>query len=283
MKTAAGRIGWLLLAALLIASACGKGDQTSEGMRVVVLSPEVAEIIAALDGASLLVGVTRECDHPASLTQIPQVGNFGAVNKEAILALKPDLVFTSALEQEALAADLEKMGLRVKRIYPQKLDDLPLAVREIGGLIGKEPEAKALADSLDEGIAAMRAKTAKAARPKVYLEIYRDPLMSVSDASFVGEVIETAGGDNIFSVLERDYARVKAEDVVQAKPDIIICYSRDSLDSILARKGWQDIPAIRNRRVYFERDLDPDLIQQATPRTLQGLNRLNRLLFPGGD
>ncbi len=248
-----------------------------------VLSPEVAEIIAALDGAGQLVGITQECDYPPELARIKKVGNFGAVGKEAILALKPDLVFTSALEQEALTTDLRKMGLKVAQIYPRKLDDLPRVVLEIGSLIGRSPEAKVLADSLGKGIAAMRTKTAGVARPKVYLEIYRDPLMSVSDASFVGEVIEAAGGDNIFSALERDYARVGPEDVVNARPDIMICYSRDNLDSILARKGWQDIPAIREQRVYFESDLDPDLIQQATPRTLEGLQRLHRLFFPAGD
>lgn len=275
------RISALAAALLaLLAGACHSGAEAEGQLRIVALSPEVAEIIAALDGTSNLVGVTRECDYPPQLTRIEQVGNFGAVNKEAILALKPDLVFTSALEQEALGTDLQKMGLRVIQIYPRKLDDLPLAVIEIGRQIGKTTEAKALADSLSRGIAAMRNRSAGLSRPKVYLEIYRDPLMSVSDYSFVGELIETAGGDNIFSTLERDYARVDPEDVVKARPDIIICYSHDDLASILARKGWQDIPAIRDRRVYFEADLDPDLIQQATPRTLRGLDLLHQLFFP---
>lgn len=283
MRPAAGLIGTLLLLLILITGACGSGEEAQGRKRIVVLSPEVAEIVAALGGAGLMVGVTQECDYPPELAGIEKVGNFGAVSKEAILALKPDLVFSSALEQEALATDLAKMGLSVTQIYPQKLDDLPRVVLEIGNLIGKPAEAKAMADSLSSGIAALRAQTAGLDRPKVYLEIYRDPLMSVSDASFVGEVIETAGGDNIFSELERDYARVSPEAVVQARPDIIICYSRDNLDSILARKGWQDIPALRDRRVYFESDLDPDLIQQATPRTLEGLRNLHRLIYPGGE
>lgn len=196
------------------------------------------------------------------------------------MALNPSLVFTSALEQEALTQDLEKMGLTVKQVYPKKLDDLPLVVEEVGNLIGRQKEAVALAYRLRLGIQEMRARTAGVIRPKVYLEIYRDPLMSVSDASFVGELIETAGGDNIFSTLERDYARVSSEDIVSSRPDIIICYSRDSLESIRARKGWQDIPAIQNGRIYTEADIDPDLIQRAAPRILEGLERLNRLFFP---
>jgi len=282
-KTVSGLIATLLLLAILITGACGDRKDTQGQTRIVALSPEVAEIIASLGGTSLLVGVTQECKYPPELARIKKVGNFGAVSREAVLALKPDLVFTSALEQDALTTDLAKMGLTVKQIYPKKLDDLPLVVLQIGELIGKTEEAKILADSLSSGIAAMRDQTAGKTRPKVYLEIYRDPLMSVSDDSFVGEIIEAAGGDNIFSTLERDYARVSPEAVVKAQPDIIICYSRDSLESILARKGWQDIPAVRSRRVYFETDIDPDLIQQATPRTLEGMRRLYKLFFPSEE
>ncbi len=265
----------LILAGFLIS--CQSGGEEGSGLRIVALSPEVAEIIAALGSAEDIVGLTQECDHPPSLDKIKKVGKFGSVKREAILALKPDLVFTSALEQEALTQELLKMGLRVEQIYPKSLADLPGNVLRIGSLIGRENEARALADSIETEISQIRRQTAGTARPKVYLEIYRDPLMSVSDQSFVGEVIETAGGDNIFSTLERDYARIKAEDVVAAKPEIIICFSRDSRENILARKGWQDIPAIRNNRIYLETDIDPDLILQATPRTVLGIRRLNEL------
>lgn len=265
-----------LLALSLFLFSCNKEQKAAEGRRIVVLSPEVAEIIAALGGADEIVGVTEECDYPLSLRQTQKVGKFGAVKREAILALKPDLIFTSALEQEALAGELRKLELRVESIYPKTISDLPVAVLRIGDLIGRQGAAKALADSITRAILDLRTQTL-ARKPKVYLEIYRDPLMSVADASFVGEVIETAGGDNIFPILERDYARIEAEDVVQAAPDIMICFSQDTLDNIKARKGWQDIPAIRNQRVYFEADIDPDWILRATPRTVLGLQRLNAM------
>jgi iron complex transport system substrate-binding protein len=263
---------------LILSGACHREVEKQEKeIRIVVLSPEVAEIIAGLGAVGQIVGITDECDYPPELYQIAKVGNFGSIRKETVLGLKPDIVFTSALEQDALATELGKLGLRVEKVYPRKLDELPTTVLRIGNLIGRESEARAMADSLTASISAMREETAGKPRPKVYLEIYRNPLMSVSDSSFVGEVIEAAGGDNIFSRLERDYARVDPEDVVAARPDIMICYSQDSLESILARKGWQDIPAIKTRRVYFEKDIDPDLIQRASPRTVEGLSRLHEL------
>lgn len=277
MKRFCALITGLLLIILFVA--CSKSDVNNEKLRIVALSPELAEIIASLDATELLVGVTKECDYPPELANISQVGNFGAVDLEKVLALKPDMVFTAGLEHEALAAELGKMGLQVHSIHFSRLDELPQKIIEIGKLIQREKQAAAVADSLHKGIAEMRNMVAAKRKPKVYLEIYRDPLMSVSDDSYVGEMIETAGGDNIFSILERDYARIKAEDVVKAKPNIMICYSQDSLPSILSRKGWQDIPAIREKRIYFEKDIDPDLILRATPRALEGLRRLNKLFF----
>jgi len=261
----------LVVVLLILLFSCKKQEQVRSGLKIVVLSPEVGEIIASLGATDLLVGRTQECDYPEELLKVPVVGNFGAINREKVIALKPDLVFTSALEQDAIAQELQKVGIKVQQIYPKKLDDLPVIIRQIGDLIGKGQEASALSDSIATAIAEVRIKSANIFHPRVYVEIYRNPLMSVSDESFVGDVIESAGGDNIFSKLERDYARVDPEDVILAKPDIIICYSQDTLEGISSRKGWSNIPAVKNKRIYFEKDINPDLIQQATPRTVQGL------------
>lgn len=272
--------GFSALACLIVLAglmSCGRTEHKAGPKRYVVLSPEVAEIIAALGAEDSMVGITQECNYPASLRKIRKVGNFGTVDREAVIALKPDLIFSSALEQDALAQEFAKLGIRVEQIYPRLLSDVPRVVKHIGTLIGKDQEAVALAGDLERSIAEIKAATAGKERPRVYLEIYRDPLMSVSDQSFVGDLIETAGGDNVFDQLERDYCRIDAEDVIRAQPEIMICYSQDTLRNILSRKGWQDIPAIRNKRVYFEKDIDPDWIQRATPRALLGLKRLGEI------
>lgn len=271
---------WLILA--MAVWSCRQMPEADAGQRIVILSPEVAELVAALGATEQIAGVTEECDYPPELRKLPQVGKFGAVKREEILALKPDLVFTSALEQEALTQELAKLGLKVEQVHFRRVTDLPRETMRIGSLLGRGKEAAALADSLDREIRAIAARAAGKPRPRVYLEIYRDPLMSVSDSSFVGGVIETAGGDNVFSRLERDYARVKAEDVVAAAPEIMICYAQDTLPQILARKGWQDIPAIRHKRVYFEADIDPDCLLRATPRTLQAMRRLQEIFEQAG-
>jgi len=266
-------IFWLLLVTV---TACQK-DSPPVADRYVVISPEIAEIISALGASDRIVGISAECNFSEEMQGKEIVGNFGAINMEKVLALAPDIVFTSALEQESIAYDLRKLGLHVESSYPKSLDEMLKEIVRIGGIIDLEKEAHLLADSLSKEIAKIKATSAGLSRPRVYLEIYRDPIMSVSDNSFVGELIETAGGDNIFENLERDYSRVKAEDVIQMMPDIMICYSHDSLQNILARKGWSRIPAISNQMIFFEEDIDPDLIQRAGPRCIDGMHRLAEL------
>lgn len=244
----------------------------------VVLSPEVAEILAALGASDEISGITVECDYPPELSNKVIVGNFGAIDKEKVLALDPQIVFTSALEQEAIATDLRKLGIEVVTSYPKNLDEMLSEIFRLGEIVGRQSEAKALVDSLQTEIGEIgKAAENSGKKPKVYLEIYRDPLMSVSDESLVGELINHSGGINAFQILERDYSRINPEEVIKAMPDIMICYSRDSLENIISRKGWNVIPAIKNRQIYFEEDISPDLIQRASPRSIQGMKELAKI------
>jgi len=267
----------ILLGMLLGALAACSSEDDDRPQRYVVISPEITEIISALGAADRIVGISAECDFSEATRGKEIVGNFGAINMEKILGLNPDIVFSSALEQEAIAHDLQKLGIRVESSYPRSIAEMLDEIVRIGSIIDLEEEAKNLADSLAAEIQQVRAQAEGQSRPRVYLEIYRDPLMSVADNSFVGELIETAGGDNVFDTLARDYSRVKAEEVISAMPQIMICYSQDSLQNILARKGWSEIPAIKDGMIFFEDDIDPDLIQRAGPRSIDGMRRLAEL------
>jgi len=251
--------------------------------RYVVLSPELAEIMAALDLTGDIVGLTEECTFPPEFASIPKIGEFGMVRKEAVLKLEPEIVFTSGLEQDAISEELKKLNIRVISVYPRSLEDMYAAILSIGDVTNRQDRAKIMVSELKAAIKPSTDKTSKMIKPRVYIEINRDPLMSVSDQSFVGQLIEAAGGDNIFPTLERDYARVSAEDVINAAPDIMICYSQDSLTNIIQRKGWQDVPAIKNGLIYTEKDVDPDLIQRAGPRVRMGIKRLNELFLAWGN
>jgi len=266
----------IIIIIILFTFSC-KQSEKNQKKGIVVLSPEVAEIICALNAENEITGITAECNYPPSLQQKKIVGSFSSIDKEAIIALNPRLIFCSSLEQESIALDLKNLGFQVEVIYPESINAMFSDIERIGTLIRRKEAAGKLVKDLKEEREKIKANSQGKLRPKVYLEIYRNPLMSVSDSSFVGELIETAGGDNIFPRLERDYARINPEAVISAKPDIMICYSQDTLENIINRKGWQNIPAIQKRKIFFEKDINPDLIQRATPRCIEGMKILSKL------
>ena len=266
----------IIIIIILFTFSC-KQSEKNQKKGIVVLSPEVAEIICALNAENEITGITAECNYPPSLQQKKIVGSFSSIDKEAIIALNPRLIFCSSLEQESIALDLKNLGFQVEVIYPESINAMFSDIERIGTLIRRKEAAGKLVKDLKEEKEKIKANSQGKLRPKVYLEIYRNPLMSVSDSSFVGELIETAGGDNIFPRLERDYARINPEAVISAKPDIMICYSQDTLENIINRKGWQNIPAIQKRKIFFEKDINPDLIQRATPRCIEGMKILAKL------
>ena len=268
---------FIMLLLILMSLSCQKADQKTDEIRYVVLSPEIAEILAAMGLEDRIVGLTDECTYPPSLQEIPKVGAFGAIKTENVIALKPSLIFSSGLEQEGISKDLERLGYQVVSVYPKSVAEIYESIMRVGEITGTDKEAESLVQSMQSEIDALRQSNAGKSITKVYLEIYRDPIMSVADNSFVGELIEIAGGNNVFDTLERDYSRVKAEDVIAAKPDIMICYSQDSLQNIRSRKGWLDIPAIRDSMIFFEDSIDPDLIQRAGPRIVEGLRKLSQI------
>ena len=268
-------MGFLLILLLLV-SCTGERKVPTEP-RYVITSPEVGEIIHLLQGVKFVVGVTAEVDYPADYQQITKVGNFGAVNREKIISLNPTLVFVSGLEQEHLAFELEKAGIKTISVYPATISELLAGIVEISRSLGSEERGIAVADSLQYELEKLRYQGRE--RPRVYLEIYNNPIMSVSKRSFIGELIELAGGDNIFVELPRDYSRVKAEDVITANPEIIILtYPGITAHDIKTRMGWQNISACRENRIYGIEEINPDLILRAGPRIIEGVSKLQELL-----
>ncbi len=258
--------------------ACQKKDFNNSQKRYIITSPEVAEIVCMLDGSQNIVGITSECNYPTELKNIENIGNFGKVDFERIIELEPTIVFTSGLEQDALASELSKLDITVEKIYPHSIQEMIESIRTIGERIDQKKRAEFIADSLQTSIRQLTDSIDSNVSPKVYIEIYGDPVMSVSDRSFVGELVEIAGGDNIFSQLPRDYSRVDPEKIIEADPDIIILtYPGVTSEQIKNRKGWDVISACRNNRIYTSQEINPDLILRASPRVVKGLKILQRV------
>lgn len=133
-------------------------------------------------------------------------------------------------------------------------------------------------------IAEISAKTnalSKDRRPKVFIEIWDEPLTTAGKHSFIDELIEIAGGTNIAYDTKRPYSIFSPEEVLRRNPDcIILTYmvNEKPISTLKQRFGWQNISAVKNMRVY--NDINPDLLLRPGPRVTEAIKEIFKRLFP---
>lgn len=193
-------------------------------MRIVSLCPSLTELVFDLGLEESLVGRTKFCVHPAGrVGGVEKVGGTKNPKVERIVELAPDLVLLN--EEENRVEDAEALaaaGLRCHTSMPVSVAETAEMVRSIGVAVRRRESAERIAADI-EGRAA-RVRGAAAGKPPVsyaYL-IWRDPLMTVSDDTFVAALLALAGGVNVFAGAGERYPAVTAEQLVAADPDGVL-------------------------------------------------------------
>ncbi|MDD4872960.1 MAG: helical backbone metal receptor [Kiritimatiellae bacterium] len=264
--------------AVIAITGCSKKQQdVSSGDRIVSLAPNMTEIVCAIGAGDVLVGRTTACNYPPEIvSKVPAVGDFGVPSFESVVAAHPTLILEADLKNEIIGRRLDEMGLRRLRVPCNSLSDIPVAIRSIGVVLHKEANANILADNLVANIEEFKRAVPKNNRPKVFMEISSDPLITAGSKSFISELVALAGGENIGDKITRQYFEISSEWVVSRNPDIILCLNKPSKGAIrnlvMKRSGWQGIAAIRQGRVYDNFNLD--VISRPGPRVLQGIEEL---------
>jgi len=265
----------ILVFLIFMLSCTGSQPVDAPHPRIVVLSPELAEIICVLGAEEHITGIVLECDYPNELHEKNSVGSFSSPSIEKIAALEPDAVLCTGMEQEILSHQLDKLGMEVFRFFPSSLTSLYETIVSVGELLHHNQEADSLVQYMQQKIEKISKLTNK---PSVYIEIYNKPLMSASSGSFVGDLLRATGLENIFPELPREYCAVSSENIVKLDPDIIIItYPNATKKDITSRLGWQTISAVKTNNIYTTEDIDPDLLLRAGPRVVQGIQKLSEL------
>lgn len=258
--------------------------------RIVCLTEETVETLYLLGEEHRIVGVTGYAVRPARVRrEKPRVGSFLSADVPKILALAPDLVLTFSDIQADIAAALIREGVAVHAFNQRSLAGILAMIRTLGALVGAAEKAEALAASYERRLADVATSVdATRQRAKVYFEEWDEPL--ISGIGWVSELIETAGGIDVFPELRHRQAakdRIVAPDaVVAAAPDVILaswCGKKVVADRIAARPGWDAIPAVRAGRIV---EIKSPLILQPGPAALtDGLDAIVAALRdaePGG-
>lgn len=246
--------------------------------RIISLAPHVTEQLFAIGVGDRIIGAVDYSDYPEQAKTLPRVGGYSRLDLERILALNPDLVvgWKSGNDARQLTR-LQQLGLKVYLSEPRHLDDIASGMERLGKLSGAVKQAAEVAETFRRGIASLRKQHQGVTLLRVFYQIWNRPLMTVNGKHLISDVISLCGGDNIFANVDSLTPSVSEESVLAANPQVIIVSGMGSerpewLDDW---RRWPQLAAVKNKQLYV---IPPDIIQRATPRLLQGAERMCQLL-----
>lgn len=255
--------------------------------RIVCLTEETTETLYLLGEERRIVGISGYTVRPArARREKPRVSAFLSAKNEKILALKPDLVIGFSDLQADIARDLSKAGLNVLIFNQRSVDEILSMILVLSSLVGVADKGRSLVETLEAGLDAIRAVATRfTRRPKVYFEEWDDPM--ISGIRWVSELVGIAGGDDVFSALSRSQAAsgriVSSEAVIAAQPEVILgswCGKRFRPERVVARKGWEVIPAVMAGQLHEIKS--PEILQPGPAALTDGVRQIHRILEAWG-
>lgn len=248
--------------------------------RVVSMIPSHTETVCALSACDLLVGRDTFSNVPERVLALPDLGSAFSPDVEALLALEPDLVLTD--EYSGLAEALEGLGIPVYAGTPQTIRETWLVMEELGTLLGRDARAAVVVGAAQGRIDVLSERAAAVPPVTVYFEIDATPY-SAGPASFTGQLLDLAGGDNIVPASLGEFPQLDPETILAADPQVILLADApfgESAATLAERPGWGDLQALREDRVIELTQAQVDLLTRAGPRLPEALSLLVDLLHP---
>jgi len=259
-------------------------DETGS-LRIVSLAPSNTEIIFALGLGDNLVGVTEYCDYPPEAEEKAKIGGFSTVDMEKVIEVAPDLVVATSMHEESVTPELERRGMKVITLAPETLDEVLDGISEVGAATGKAEVASALVAQMQEKINAIIEKVEPMLgenKPGVLYITWHDPIWTVGNGTLTHELIEIAGGENVFADGDGNM-ETDLETVVWRNPQVILAstWHGSAEDSPVTwaktENRLAELDARKDGRVY---EIDADLVTRPGPRLVEGLQIIAEYLYP---
>jgi iron complex transport system substrate-binding protein len=253
--------------------------------RIVCLTEEPTEVLYALGEQQRIVGISGFTVRPTrARKEKPKVSAFTSARIDRILALQPDFVIGFSDIQADIAQALIKAGIEVWISNHRSVAGILAYIRRLGAMVGAAGAAERYAQSLEQHVERVRLRaTTFSRRPRVYFEEWDEP--AITGIGWVSELVAIAGGEDIFAdriaggALARNRIISDPTEIIRRQPDVIFgswCGKRFRPETVRARPGWQDIPAVRNGEIH---EIKSPLILQPGPAALSdGLDALQRVL-----
>jgi len=264
---------------------------TSPPERIVSLGPSNTEILFAVGAGDKVVGITDFCNYPYDFAawieagNMTSIGNYYGPSVEPIVALNPDLVLATTGSLEA-AENLRELGYNVLVMEPRNITFVLRDIDVVGRATNHYDEAVALESEINQRIEAVTSQVVAATTtPKVYHEVWNEPIMSGGPGTFIDELITLAGGENIFNDATVSWPTASSEEIIEKNPDVMFFPDMymgrsnfyETIEVVKDRPGWDTITAVKNDALY---EINADIISRSGPRLVDALEAIAKMVHP---
>ncbi|MGL4345048.1 MAG: ABC transporter substrate-binding protein [Cellulosilyticaceae bacterium] len=249
--------------------------------KIVSLAPSTTEILYFLGVEDHIVGRTKYCTFPETISEVTSVGGTSNPNVEEIVALQPDLVVASTHVSEDVINKLREVGIAVAFLNEQEgFEGTYSAIEAIGKLVGASDVAEQVVADMKQKVADTVAKVEALGdkeKPKVYYTIgFGESDFSAGGNTFIGEIITLAGGINIAQDVEG--WSISKEQIAQGDPDMIIMPDNKNMPEDLAKtEFYKDLRAVQEGKLY---EINNDMISRQGPRVADAFVEMAKIINP---
>ncbi len=244
--------------------------------RIISLAPNITETIYELGADTLLVGITDYCNYPPSCHLKKSVGGMINPNIEIISLLNPDLILmTTEGNSKATYNTLINNGYKVFVTNPRDITGIIKMINDIGIITNHTKEANKITRKIDSTRIILDSSNNITKKPKALFLISLNPVITINKSTYINNVLELAGFENIYAFLDLPYPQINFEDILIRNPDYIILTSESADENgyykDMLTKNLSTVNAIEKNRIII---LDSDLISRPGPRITQAIDEL---------
>jgi len=253
--------------------------------KILVFTPSALEIIDGLNAMDKVIGVDNwSVDSKEPLAEgFEGFGDFQTVNMEKITAAAPDLIIGLVGWTEADIQKLTDLGIKIYIVEASTIDEIYMEITNMGRILGKNAEALELVGKLKKQVENISSKVeglTEDKKPKVFYEVWNEPLMSAGKNTSINDLIEKAGGTNIVASEGLEgWPEYSIEKLIQNNPDIIIApvSLAPDVNIIIDDSRFSSINAVVNKKVYIMPD---NLITRPSQNIVKGLAMFAQAIHP---
>jgi iron complex transport system substrate-binding protein len=236
--------------------------------KAVSLAPNLTEIVFAVDSGEQLVGVTEFCNFPEDAKKIQKVGDTMKPNLENIIA-------STASQLETFTQILDKQGIAVFVTNPNNFDSIYKTIEQVGEIFGKKEKATQIVNGLKKRVETVEIKTKNLSKPKVFVQVSREPLFTIGKDSFMTDLVNRGGGISVTSNIPTAYPNISKETALTFQPEAIIL--SESSDNQNPNEVFLDSPAVKTNKVF---KINADILSRPSPRVVDALEQIAKALHP---